>query len=341
MPEYIPAPEILSYPDIPHGTIQDTLFHSNSLGNTRRVRIYLPPGYDAGDQQYGTALFHDGLEYISLANANNVLDYLIYHRRIEPVIAVFVPPVNREPEYVGDQQAAFTTFIITELLPFVDSEYRTLTDPAHRATLGASNGGNIALWLGYSHPEVFGRIAAQSSNVQTSISSGLHDGPVLDLQFYLDIGTYDIPELPPLVHNLKDILDQRGYIYRYREYPEGHSWGNWRAHIDNALEMFFPGDSATTVGPGHHEMPGELNLSVFPNPFNSAATLTLSISVGGPVRITIFDIAGRRVRTLADSVFSAGTHKLTVSASGLASGVYFVEVQSVGGTVARKILLLK
>ena len=248
MPQYTYPTEIVYRPEIPHGILHDTTFFSTNLGNSRRIRVYTPHEYEASSDSFGLILFHDGLEYISLADADHVLDYLIWTRRIEPIIAVFVPPVNRTPEYAGNLKDEFTAFIVEEIIPWVDSRYRTLTDPAHRATLGASNGGNIALWLGLHHPEIFGNIAAQSSNVQESISSGFQNGPKLNVIFYLDIGTYDISLLIPLVRNFKQILESKDYVLEYHEFHEGHSWGNWRAHIDDALELFFPAEISGSKG---------------------------------------------------------------------------------------------
>jgi enterochelin esterase family protein len=168
-------------------------------------RIYLPPDYATSSRHYPVILFHDGLEYVSLASANNVLDYLIHHQRIAPLMAVFVPPVHRTPEYAGDLKPQFTAFIVQELLPWLDRRFRTRPDAQSRATLGASNGGNIALWLGLQHPEVFGHIAAQSSNVEPAIATGFQNRPVAEQQFYLDIGTYDIPILIPRVKNFLPI----------------------------------------------------------------------------------------------------------------------------------------
>ena len=49
------------------------------------------------------------------------------------------------------------------------------------------------------HPEVFGKVAAQSSNVDTQVVDSLEDGALRELRFYLDLGTYDIPLLLPRV----------------------------------------------------------------------------------------------------------------------------------------------
>jgi len=340
MPQYVMPPEIAEYPQIPHGTLRDTLFYSANLHNSRTVKVYTPAGYELSSQSYPVILVHDGLEYVTLAKMDNVLDYLIAHERIRPMIAVFVPPVNRTREYAGDLMDEFTAFIVEELFAWVDARYRTLTDAPNRATLGASNGGNISLWLGVEHSEVFGNIAAQSSNVISSISNRLQNDPQLALRFYLDLGTYDIPSLIPLVRNLVQILEQHDYEYRYFEYHEGHSWGNWRAHIDNALEMFFPGDSATAVS--FSPVPKLFSLlRSYPNPFNATTTISFALSQPCHVELQVFDVQGRLVATLVDSPMTAGVHEVEFDGRELSSGTYFCRLTSGMEMFTHKMMLLK
>ena len=233
-------PEVLYYPGIPHGTMIDTSFHSKILNNTRPVRIYLPSSYKNTGVEYPVILFHDGPEYISLAAANNVLDYLIANHMMRPVVAIFVPPTDRQPEYAGTKIDLFTSFITTELMPFFDKRYKLSKDPLKRATLGASDGGNIALYLGVKNPLCFGRIAAQSSDVIPAITSLLQTTSKLDLDFYLDIGTYDLSMLIPMVRKLSSLLKKKGYSHSFHEIHEGHSWGNWKEHLRFPLIQFFP-----------------------------------------------------------------------------------------------------
>jgi enterochelin esterase-like enzyme len=340
MPQYVQEPLIDYNATIPHGTIRDTLFASTNLGNSRHVRIYTPAGYDSMDAPLGIVLFHDGLDYLNLGNAQNILDNMIFAGRIMPVIAIFVPPVDRTDEYAGNLQNAFTAFIVSELLPYVDSAYHTRTNPRYRATLGASYGGNIALWLGYSHPEVFGCVAAQSSYIQPNLISGFQTGPFLDLRIYMDLGTYDLGELIPLVRGFVPILEQRGYAYRYHEYHEGHSWCNWRARVDDALLMFFGADSTNATEP-LRPLPGGFSLAAYPNPFNATTTLSYAMPQAGRVQIVLYDVNGRQVKVLEDSVRSAGPYQLAVSSEGLASGVYFVHLKVGELDLSQKIVLLK
>ncbi len=340
MPAYIPAPEIQYYPAIAHGTLRDTVFYSTNLGNSRTIRIYTPPNYESSSDSFGVILFHDGLEYVTLAQTNNVIDYLISQNRIKPVIAVFVPPVNRTAEYRTNQQPQFTNFIVNEIMPYLDARYRTRRNPASRATLGASDGGNIALWLAYTHSEVFGNVAAQSSNIQSSISSGFQNSPRLNLKFYMDLGTYDIAQLIPLVRNFIPILQNKGYPHQYIEYNEGHSWGNWRAHVDNALEMFFPTTPATVGEPESKPTHFELHQN-YPNPFNPTTNIGFRISDFGFVSLKIFDVLGREVATLVNEQKAPGEYDIQFDAGNLSSGVYYYQLRAAGFVATKKMLLIR
>ena len=240
MPRYQVHPETQNYTVIPHGTVKDTLIYSTLLQNTRAVNIYLPAGYPHGAQQYPLILFHDGTDYLSLAHVKNTLDYLIAHQIIMPVIGVFVTPVNRTEEYNGSLKEEFTSFIVDELMPVIDLKYSTSKNPQKRAMIGASSGGNISLYIGMNHPELFGKIAAQSSSVENIISDTYQNSEKMNLEVYLDNGTYDIPVIVQWVKNMEQILQKKGYRYQYHEWHEGHSWGNWRDHLINPLKQFFP-----------------------------------------------------------------------------------------------------
>ena len=342
MPAYLPAPEIQYFPAIPHGTLRDTVFHSALLGNSRTVRIYTPPGYLSSSDSLPVVFVHDGLEYVSLAQMNNVIDHLISQNRIRPIIAVFIPPVNRTEEYAGSQMAAFSSFLVNDIVPYIDLRYRVRHDPEDRATLGASNGGNISLWLGFHYPDVFGNIAAQSSNIVGSLSTGFGQSSPLNLKIYMDLGTYDIAELIPLVHNFIPILQSKGYAFQYQEYHEGHSWGNWRAHVDNALEYFFPA-APTSVGGDESGSPEPFALEQnYPNPYNPITTMSFVISNSSLVTLKVYNTLGQEVATVIDHhLVEKGRQEVKFDGSILGSGVYFYRLESGRATATRKMLIVK
>ncbi|MCX8010402.1 MAG: alpha/beta hydrolase-fold protein, partial [Ignavibacteria bacterium] len=240
------------------------------------------------------------------------------------------------PEYAGNQMNAFTNFIANELIPYIDSRYKTKRSPEFRATAGASNGGNIALWLGYQKPDVFGYVAAQSSNVISSISNGLQGSPKLNLKFYLDIGTYDISSLIPLVRGLKTILETKGYDLLYREFHEGHSWGNWRAHIDDYLKFFFPKQSTDVEKENLNSIPDFHLYQNYPNPFNPTSKIKYKISFNSDVKIKIYDTLGRELETLVDGLQEAGEYEVGFNSKNYSSGLYFYRMTAIDKSSSQK-----
>ena len=82
---------------------------------------------------------------------------------------------------------------------------------------------------------------------------------------------------------------------------------------------------------------------IYPNPFNPSTTFVFTVSnnMNTPVSILIYDITGRRVTTLTDQVYSAGTHRLQWNASNLGAGIYFTEFQAGQVRQIKKVTLLK
>ena len=238
MPDFVDPLEILEYPEIPHGTLLTTTFTSDILNNSRTVRVYLPPSYNSGEN-FPSIYVHDGGEYVSLASMVNVLDYCINHNICEPVIAVFVDPVDRNAEYWLNDD--FRRFFVEEMVPYIDGQYNTLNDPARRAMMGCSLGGLTSFFISYEHPEVFGLCAGHSSAFQVEngwMINEMQSGEVKSIEFYFDVGTFE--SLLDDNQQMRDVLESKGYEFLYNEWNDGHSWGNWRGHIDNILQRFFP-----------------------------------------------------------------------------------------------------
>jgi len=240
MPNYVPPPEIEYYPSIPHGTIETIKnFHSNFLKNDRNIYVYLPPGYNTSEA-YPTFYVNDGREYIDLAYFNNVVDYLLNEGAIKKIIVVFVPPVNRAAEYHLNEN--YMKFIVDELVPYIDSHYSTLSGPSARGIMGASYGGLISIYIAYNRSDVFGMCAGQSSYYSAEndlMINAIRDGPKKDIRFYVDCGTFDITGFIATNRQMRDAMLAKGYDLMYQEFHEGHSWGNWRARIDDILKFFF------------------------------------------------------------------------------------------------------
>lgn len=89
------------------------------------------------------------------------------------------------------------------------------------------------------------------------------------------------------------------------------------------------------------ELPKEIQLSAYPNPFNPVTTLNYEITEVGHTTIRVFDLHGREVATLVDQVQTSGAHQISFDARSLSSGIYLVELQSAGFRTVQKITLMK
>ena len=330
MPDYILPTEVIYNAGIAHGSVFDTNFFSTNLQNSRKIWVYTPPGYSP-QQQYPSIYFHDGDGYLALASIKNVLDNLISENRIKPIIAVFIPPVNRTDEYAGSQQNAFTKFITEEVVSWVDGRFSTVKEASQRANMGASNGGNISLWLAVSHPEIFGLVAAQSSNIQNNITTTLQNGGFLNLKFYIDIGTYDIPILIPMVKNFKQQLENLGYQYVYHEFHEGHSWGNWKARQAEILEYFF-GTGSGIIQTSHQK---SLQIQ-FDSASNSILIQSLE-NLQAPFLLEIHNIQGQKLYSVSPELISQKILKAKIPEN--IHGINIVRITTKNQEASTKILL--
>ena len=82
-------------------------------------------------------------------------------------------------------------------------------------------------------------------------------------------------------------------------------------------------------------------LQNYPNPFNPATTINYVISEKGYVELTIYNLHGKRVKTLVNQVKSAGSHAVSFDGSDLSSGIYLCNLQTESTNITRRMLLMK
>lgn len=242
---------------------------SHAEGITRTVRIYLPERYlHSPDEHFGVIYMHDGqnvFEHPASARfptwaADLTLERLQYEGRIGSwlIVAVDHSPARfeeyspwDEPRHKARGRAEYyARFLVEELKPWVDSNLRTLGDPAHTATAGSSLGGLISLYLALKHSNTFGRIAAFSPSVMwrngelfRAWSSRAEHGP----KIYLDAGAKEWITLDgvPLPYGEKVAAFHKHLLsLGYGEHelklvlePKGeHAEADWARRLPAALE---------------------------------------------------------------------------------------------------------
>jgi len=137
--------------NVPHGHVQEILFPSKSTGTSRRAFVYTPPDYGKNPNQRYPVLYlqHGWGENESAWNnqghANLIMDNLIAAGKSRPFIIVMTYGMTNDIKF-GSGLAnfdikPFQTVLIDELIPYVDANFSTLSDRAHRAMAGLSMGG--------------------------------------------------------------------------------------------------------------------------------------------------------------------------------------------------------
>lgn len=331
MPAYVQPWEIEEYTGTPQGTIIEDQIESTNVGNTFQLKIYLPNDYNPDlPGGYPTVYFQDGFEYISLGYANDVLDNLIDSNLCSPVIAVFVKPNDRNNEYAGSMRNPYRLFFVEELVPFIDSEYNTIPNPRGRAVLGDSFGGNISALISYNHPDIFGNCGLHSGAFWPNDYEAYYlvtDGPVEDIRWASVWGTYE--GLWENMRAFRDFLEGNGYDLHWMERPEGHSWGLWRATIDELVPYFFPPEFLNIGEPNSDPVNG---IRVYPNPAKHYITIDSREMID---KIQVTDLSGRIVDEL-----NLRSNKSNCYTGDLNTGIYMIRVFSEGTVNTAKIIIL-
>lgn len=189
------------------GTIIRHKIKSEFLNNERNIDIYLPPSYKKNKtKNYPVLYMHDGnnLFYPEIAfggvpwQADITADKLISKSLIQEIIIVGVHnTIGRNFEYTwtemnfpggkkeGGGGEKYARFLIEELKPFIDKNYRTSKSRNDTGVMGSSLGGLISFYLGIKHPDVFGKIGVISPSFWWGYGEALRD--VKNIQPYLKI----------------------------------------------------------------------------------------------------------------------------------------------------------
>ncbi len=156
-----------------HGRITGRVaFPSRALARELVLRVYLPPGYDENVlKRYPVLYMQDGQNLFFPAEAflgrewqvDETLERLDEMNVIDHMIVVGVDSADRLTDYTEPGVAAYGRALTEELMPWIDSELRTLPGPRNTALLGSSLGGVAAFFVAWHWPRVFGLAGCLSS----------------------------------------------------------------------------------------------------------------------------------------------------------------------------------
>jgi len=243
-------------------------FHSEVFGNEREVTVYLPPSYhDRQDVRYPVLYMQDGQNLFDADRAfvpgqhwrlGESADAAIAARQARSMIIVGVDntgssrideytPTRDEKRNAGGRAADYARFLIDELKPAIDAQFRTLPDRDNTAAGGSSLGGLVTLYLGLTHPDVFGALAVMSPSVwwdSRSILQTVDAYPAQTLpRIWLDIGGREGREALEDARLLREHLTAKGWeehLGYYEDRRADHSERAWAKRAPMMLEFLFP-----------------------------------------------------------------------------------------------------
>lgn len=193
-----PPPDItLHQPEIPHGKLELIEYQSKTVGTTRRMHVYTPPGYSSDKKYPVLYLLHgiggDETEWLRFADPANLLDNLIATEQATPMIVVMpngrAQKNDRAEGNVFAAAPAFATFeqdLLDDVIPAIESRYSVLADRDHRGLAGLSMGAGQSLNFALAHPDRFAWLAAFSAAPNTRPPEQLiPSGKLSDHPFHL------------------------------------------------------------------------------------------------------------------------------------------------------------
>ncbi len=243
-------------------------FRSRFLRNQRDLIVYLPPGYDEQPGRHFPVLYlHDGQNLFDGATSfipgmdwhvGQTADQSISAGAVEPLIIVgmyntkarireYTP--THVPKLGGGRADRYAKFLIEEVKPFIEHEYRTLSGPEKTGIGGSSLGGLVSLYLGLKLPNIFGKLAALSPSVwwnqrimhRFAAAADVHPRPSI----WLDIGTREGPRIVQDVEQFRDVLLQKGWqlgrdLHFERVEGAEHNEAAWAQRVGPFLQFLYP-----------------------------------------------------------------------------------------------------
>jgi enterochelin esterase-like enzyme len=175
--------------DIPHGKLEMVEYDSRTVGTTRKMQVYTPPGYSKHRKYPVLYLLHgiggDETEWVRYCHPDIVLDNLLVERKAVPMILVMpngrAQKNDRAQGNIYAAAPAFAVFerdLLNDVIPTIQSRYSTYTSREKRALAGLSMGGGQSLNFGLAHLDTFAWIGGFSSAPNTKPPAELVPDPV-------------------------------------------------------------------------------------------------------------------------------------------------------------------
>jgi len=250
------TPSLHSVQDVPHGELTHCYYASKTVGGTRPLVVYTPPGYRESTRSYPVFYLVSGTTdteetWFKVGRANFILDNLIAQRRAVPMIVVMPygnmmmgMPHPSSPQ-VAEMYEAFAEELAGSIMPFVEARYRITPERESRAIAGFSRGGGQSLFAGFSLLDKFAWIGSYSAyltpEVFNSFFGRISTQPEVANEqvrlLWLGVGSEDFLYEPAVA--FENLLTEKRIEHESMVTGGGHTWMNARHYLAETLERFF------------------------------------------------------------------------------------------------------
>jgi enterochelin esterase family protein len=253
---------------VPHGEVRKVWYQSTTMNEQRRLHVYFPPGYEAGNAKYPVFyLLHGGGDedsgWSTIGRAGFILDNLIAAKKARPMIVVMpngslprppvVPGVPPDPAANAAFQERFSNELLRDIVPFVEKNYRVVAGSANRALAGLSMGGGQTLRLVAHHTDQFAYVGVWSAGVNPQTNDDFKQrnaaflGAAAKVNSQLKLFSVSCGEKDTLAiagsRNLHELLNKSGIRHEFNVTGGAHTWINWRQYLNDFAPKLFQAHS--------------------------------------------------------------------------------------------------
>jgi enterochelin esterase family protein len=259
----IPAPDqdFYALQDVPHGLVSQNVYFSKITNAWRRCFVYTPAGYEKDVTrrypvlylQHGS--FEDETGWSAQGKAGLILDNLIAAKKAVPMIIVMDNGYAYKPQDDKTARPAmvFEEVMVNEIIPMIDTRFRTLANRENRAIAGLSMGANQTMRIMMNHLDKFSYYggfsgtsnypSAAEIDPATFLDGKFKDGASINKQIkllWLGLGTKEPDPFPGSVGAFRAMLDKQGIKYTwYESVGTAHEWLTWRRSLNQFAGLIF------------------------------------------------------------------------------------------------------
>ena len=254
-----PDRDFYALKNVPHGLVSENIYFSKITNSWRRCFVYTPADYDQNTKkrypvlylQHGS--FEDETGWSVQGKANLILDNLISDKKAVPMIVVMD---NGYASKEGETNSSFSVFeeVMThEIIPMIDTKFRTISDAKHRAIAGLSMGANQTMRILMNNLDLFSSYGGFSGTSNYPSAEEIDPSKFLNGKFndakkinqkidvlFLGMGTKEPIPFPNSIGAFTTMLTKQGVDYVFYESPNtAHEWLTWRRCLNQFAPLLF------------------------------------------------------------------------------------------------------